>query len=41
MLYERSLKNIEAFPKQFSVLTEIFNTKVSDKRNFDPVIKDF
>ena len=41
MLYERSLKNIEAFPKQFSVLTEIFNTKVSDKRNFDPVIKGF
>ena len=26
MLYERSLKNIEAFPKQFSVLTEIFNS---------------
>ncbi len=41
MLYERSIKNIEPFPKQFSVLTEIFNTKVYERREFTPFVKGF
>ncbi len=41
LTYERKQKNIEPFPKQFSVMAEIFKNKVSKRKEFDPIMIGF
>ncbi|SVB17003.1 uncharacterized protein METZ01_LOCUS169857, partial [marine metagenome] len=41
LTYERKQKNIEPFPKQFSVMAEIFKNKVAEQKEFDPVMIGF
>ncbi len=41
LTYERKQKNIEPFPKQFSVMSEIFKIKVAQRKEFDPIMVGF
>lgn len=41
LTYERKQKNIEPFPKQFSVMAEIFKNKVAERKEFDPIMIGF
>jgi len=41
LTYERKQKNIEPFPKQFSVMAEIFKNKVAERKEFDSVMIGF
>ncbi len=41
LTYERKQRNIEPFPKHFSVMADTFKNKVAERREFDPVTIGF